>query len=119
MTRSSIALYAPLAQRDEVNVAMTARLRKKCKTCIVARRVSGCLVPCDRMEQIARELDVMLRDTPDEQIRIEEQLKQCPEAFKAGELMERMFNAVRFGHDAPTEHEKLLPPPGAVMPPLV
>ncbi len=99
--------------------AVTPRLRKKCKTSIVARRMSGCLFNCDQIERIARELDVMMRESPVERNPIEEQLKQCPEAFKAGELIEKMFNAVRFGHDAPAEHEKLLPPAGAVVPPLV
>ena len=97
----------------------TARLRKKCKTCIVAGQVSGCLFPCDQMERISRELDVMIRNSPIERNPIEEQLKQCPDAFKAGELIEKMFNAAMFRHDAAVENDKLLPPAGAVMPPLV
>lgn len=98
---------------------MATRLSKKCKNCSVARRVSGCLFSCDQMERITRELDVMIRDSPIERNPIEEQLKQCPEAFKAGELIEKMFNAAKFGHDAAVENDKLLPPAGAVMPPLV
>jgi hypothetical protein len=70
------------------------------------------------MERLTRELDLLVQDSAIERNSIEEQLQQCPEAFRAGELIERMFNAARFGDEA-TEQERLLPPAGAVMPPLV
>jgi len=98
---------------------MTSRLRKKCRGCLVAKRVAGCLFDCDPLERITRELDFLMHDSATQRNPIEEQLQQCPEAFQAGELIERMFNAARFGDDEATEQEKLLPPAGAVMPPLV
>jgi len=49
---------------------------------------------------------------------IMEQLKQCPEAFKVGEILGKAFDSVQFGHDEPST-DRLLPPPGAVIPPLV
>lgn len=98
---------------------MPARIRKKCKNCIVAKQVAGCLFNCDQVERVTRELDAMMRDLLPERDPIEEQLKQCPEAFKAGELIETMFNAAKFGQDGTVEHERLLPPAGAVIPPLV
>ena len=61
----------------------------------------------------------MMRDSPVERNPIEEQLKQCPEAFKAGELIEKMFNTGKFVHEAAVEDEKLLPPAGVAIPPLV
>jgi len=71
------------------------------------------------MERLTRELDLLIQDSATQRNPIEEQLQQCPEAFQAGELIERMFNAARFGDDEAAEQEKLLPPAGAVMPPLV
>jgi hypothetical protein len=50
---------------------------------------------------------------------IEEQLSKCPEAFKAGEAFEKMFNSRMLHHDDQTTLERLLPPTGAVIPPLV
>ena len=49
---------------------------------------------------------------------IMEQLRQCPEAFQAGELVGKMFDAFRYSHDEVGD-ERYLPPPGTVIPPLV
>ena len=85
----------------------------------MARRVAGRLLDCEPMERLTRELDLLMHDSPTERNPIEEQLQQCPEAFQAGELIERMFNAAKFGDDEAGEQEKLLPPAGAVVPLLV
>jgi hypothetical protein len=98
---------------------MEARIRKKCKTCVVAQRIAGCLFGCNRMERVSRELDALMLDSSASRQPIEEQLTQCPEAFKAGELIEKMFNAARLGYEERADHERLLPPPGTVIPPLV
>lgn len=54
------------------------------------------------------------RTMPD---RIAEQLKQCPEAFKVGEILGRAIDSFNYGQDEPSA-DRLLPPPGAVIPPL-
>lgn len=85
----------------------------------MAKRKSECIFDCNQKERVTRELDAVMRDSQAERHPIEERLTQCPEAFKAGELIEKMFNAAKFGHDEILEDERLLPPAGSVMPPLV
>ena len=43
-----------------------------------------------------------------------ERLKQCPEAFTAGEMVGKIFNALKYGEDE--DDERYLPPAGVVMP---
>lgn len=85
----------------------------------MAKRKSGCICKCNQKERVTRELDAVMRDSQAERNPIEERLTQCPEAFKAGELIEKMFNAAKFGHHEILEDERLLPPPGTAIPPLV
>jgi hypothetical protein len=49
---------------------------------------------------------------------IQEQLRQCPEAFHAGELIGQMCDRLKYSHDEVGD-ERCLPPAGAVMPLLV
>jgi hypothetical protein len=48
---------------------------------------------------------------------IMEQLKQCPEAFKVGEILGKAIDSFKYRRDEPSA-ERLLPPAGAVIPPL-
>ncbi len=45
-----------------------------------------------------------------------ERLKQCPEAFKAGEMVGKMFDALKYHHDDSEGDTRLLPPAGLVIP---
>jgi hypothetical protein len=47
---------------------------------------------------------------------IVEQLKQCPEAFKVGEVLAKAFDRLKYGREE--TRGRLLPPAGAVLPPL-
>jgi hypothetical protein len=49
---------------------------------------------------------------------IQEQLRKCPEAFQAGELIGKMCDRLKYSHDE-VRDERCLPPAGAVVPPLV
>jgi hypothetical protein len=98
---------------------MTNKLKKKCKPCIAAKQVAGCLCGCNETERVSRALDLVLRASHWETNPIEEQLKQCPEAFKAGELLERALNSLKYGQDEVSQAERWLPPAGAIIPPLV
>jgi hypothetical protein len=98
---------------------MRAKMQTKCRNCIVAKRVSVCVSGGDEIERVMRALDVLTRESAPAQHPIEEQLKQCPDAFKVGELIEKMFAAVHFTHEERSDLERLLPPAGAVIPPLV
>jgi hypothetical protein len=94
---------------------MTPKPRKYCG---VPKRVGGCLFGCNRMERVIRELDAMTAESIPHRDPIMEQLKQCPEAFKTGELVGKLFDRIKYEDDAPAD-ERCLPPAGAVMPPLV
>jgi hypothetical protein len=49
---------------------------------------------------------------------IMEQLKQWPEAFKVGEILGRASDSVKYGQEEVLA-ERLLPPAGTIIPPLV
>jgi hypothetical protein len=68
---------------------------------------------------VTRALDLVIGDSRFQTNPIEEQLKQCPEAFKAGKLLERALNSLKYGHDEVSQDERWLPPAGAVAPPIV
>jgi hypothetical protein len=65
-----------------------------------------------------RELDLAAQGGAGQLDPIQEQLRKCPDAFKAGELIGKMCNTLKYSHDE-VGHDRDLPPAGAVMPPLV
>jgi len=50
---------------------------------------------------------------------IMEQLKQCPEAFKVGEILGKAFDSLKYAQDGSELGDRYLPPSGVVIPPLV
>ena len=50
---------------------------------------------------------------------IMEQLKQCPEAFKVGEILGKAFDSIKYAHERAELGDRYLPPAGTVIPPLV
>ncbi len=98
---------------------MTNKLKKTCKTHVVTRPVDRRSLGCNETERVAHALDLVLRDSHFETSPIEEQLKQCPEAFKAGELLERALNPLKYGQDEVSQDERWLPPAAAVVPPII
>jgi len=96
---------------------MAAKLKKKCKNYIVAKRLAGCRFGTTRMERVMRELDALMADSDLRRDPIEEQPRQCPEAFKAGELVGKLFDRVRYDDNEPMAGH--LPPAGALIPALV
>jgi len=50
---------------------------------------------------------------------ITEQLRQCPEAFKVGEILGKAFDSLKYAQDGSEIGERYLPPSGVVIPPLV
>jgi hypothetical protein len=48
---------------------------------------------------------------------ITEQLKQCPDAFKVGEILGKVFDSFKCGQDEILA-DRLLPPAGTVIPPF-
>jgi hypothetical protein len=92
-------------------------LKKKCNKCRVAKRVGGCLFGCNKRERLARELDLLIQEADSRIDPVVEQLRQCPEAFTAGKVIEHLFQAG--GSEAGDVLERILPPNGAVMSPFV
>ena len=50
---------------------------------------------------------------------IVEQLRQCPEAFKVGEILGKAFDSLKCAQDGGELGDRYLPPAGTVLPPLV
>jgi hypothetical protein len=50
---------------------------------------------------------------------IVEQLKQCPEAFKVGEILGKAFDSLKYAPDGVELGGRYLPPACTVVPPLV
>jgi len=48
-----------------------------------------------------------------------EDLKQCPEAFKVGEILGKAFDSLKYGLEEEVAGDRVMPPSGAVIPPLV
>jgi len=50
---------------------------------------------------------------------IMEQLRQCPEVFKVGEILGKAFDSLKYARDGSEIGERYFPPTGVVIPPLV
>ena len=92
----------------------SASLRPKCQKCPVARKVGGCLFGCSKKERLARELELLIQDADSQIDPMMEQLRQCPEAFEAGRVIEEIFKQQFRANDS-----RGLPPTGTVMSPFV
>jgi hypothetical protein len=49
---------------------------------------------------------------------IMEQLRQCPEAFKVGEILGKAFDSLKYAQNGSEIGDRYLPPSGVVIPPL-
>ena len=47
-----------------------------------------------------------------------EQLKQCPEAFKVGEILGKALDSLKYRQDEVIDGDRILPPPGTIIPPF-
>jgi hypothetical protein len=50
---------------------------------------------------------------------IMERLKQCPEAFKVGEILGNAFDSLKYAQDGSEIGDRYLTPAGTIIPPLV
>ena len=76
------------------------------------------VMPGKREQQtsVFRALDRVIRDDGQARNPIEEQLRVCPEAFKAGELVGKVCDSLKYDRES---GERVLPPAGLVMPPFI
>ena len=70
-------------------------------------------------QRVTHELEAVTRENPRQADPIVEQLRQCPEAFKAGEMIGKMLDSLKYSQDNDAVGDRSLPPAGAVVPPLV
>ena len=47
-----------------------------------------------------------------------EKLRQCPEAFKVGEIIGKAFDSLKYRQDDVIDEDRIMPPPGSVFPPF-
>jgi hypothetical protein len=71
------------------------------------------------LERVMHALQEARQDDPHRADPIVEQLKQCPEAFKVGEILGKAFDSLKYAQNDGATAERYLPPSGAIIPPLV
>ena len=71
-----------------------------------------------RISALLSELDRIACGATQQPDPIQEKLRTCPEAFQAGELIQKLFDTLKYRQEE-LENERYLPPAGAVIPPLV
>lgn len=94
---------------------MAPRTSEECiKSLNQRRRVNR-----DAVKRVMRALEDSIQNNANTCDPIVEQLKQCPEAFKVGEVLGRAFDSLKYAQNEEAHTERYLPPSGAVIPPLV
>jgi hypothetical protein len=92
--------------------------RKKFPRSRVAKRLVSPRAASE-LQRVTHELESVTRQNPRQPDPFVEQLKQCPEAFKAGEIIGKMLDSLKYSQDKDPTGNRSLPPAGAVIPPLV
>ena len=70
------------------------------------------------LQRVTQELEAVTRENLRQIDPIVEQLKQCPEAFKAGEMIGKMLDSLKYSQGNDATADRYLPPAGTVIPPL-
>jgi hypothetical protein len=70
-------------------------------------------------KRVLRALEDATRGRTNANDPIVEQLKQCPEAFKVGEILGKGFDSLKYAQHESEGRDRYLPPAGTVIPPLV
>ena len=47
-----------------------------------------------------------------------EKLRRCPEAFKVGEILGKAFDSLKYRQDDVIDEDRIMPPPGTILPPF-
>ena len=71
-----------------------------------------------RVQHVMRALEGILSGRSCAKDPMLEQLRQCPEAFKAGEILGKLFDSVRYTDEEETPEDRCLPPAGVVVSPF-
>jgi hypothetical protein len=90
-----------------------AGIRQTAASQLIAR------VARDKATRVVLALEEVVRGGADPVDPIMEQLRQCPEAFKVGEILGRAFDSLIHAQDEEVFGHRYLPPSGVVVPPFV
>lgn len=71
------------------------------------------------MKRVMRLLEEAVHSNSNSNDPIMEQLRQCPEAFKVGEILGKAFDSLKYAQNDEATAGRYLPPSGAIIPPLV
>jgi hypothetical protein len=93
--------------------------RKDCKSSSKVNRTSGRRVVSNQVQRVLRELQAAACESSRKTDPFVEQLKQCPEAITAGEMIGKMLDSLKYGPGHDQAGHRHLPPAGTVVPPLV
>jgi len=80
---------------------------------------AACRIVDEDVKRVLRALEEAAHNHVKTDDPIMEQLKQCPEAFKVGEILGKAFDALKYAQDGGELGDRYLPPSGAIIPPLV
>jgi hypothetical protein len=47
-----------------------------------------------------------------------EKLRQCPEAFKVGEILGKTFDTLKYRQEDVIDEDRIMPPPATIIPPF-
>jgi hypothetical protein len=82
-------------------------------------RAAACQTIDENAKRVLRALEEATHGCINANDPIMEQLKQCPEAFKVGEILGKAFDSLKYAQDGKDLGDRYLPPAGVVIPPLV
>ena len=71
-----------------------------------------------RAQRVWRALQQSLQSDARMRDPILEQLKQCPEAFKVGEILGKTFDRLKYDRDGAASRDCLFPPSRSIVPPF-
>jgi hypothetical protein len=71
------------------------------------------------LQRVLRALDGARRSADHSGDPIVEQLRQCPEAFKVGEILGKAFDSLKYRQEEVIDGDRILSPPGTIIPPFV
>ncbi len=80
---------------------------------------TACRIIDEGAKRVLRALEDATHNPVNTNDPIMEQLKQCPEAFKVGEILGKAFDSLKYAQDGSELGDRYLPPSGVVIPPLV
>ena len=80
---------------------------------------TGCRTIDEDAKRVLKALEEATRGRVNTNDPIVEQLKQCPEAFKVGEILGKAFDSLKYAQDGDELGDRYFPPAGTVLPPLV